>query len=55
MKKNPQVTTSPDPQEKSKARVPFFAQKLSQGTLHTISGGDDMLQQESDRKIRQGG
>ena len=43
MKKKPQVTTSPDPQEKSKTRVPFFALKLSRETLRTISGGEDEL------------
>ena len=43
MKKNLQ-TTSPDSQEKPKARVPFFAQKLSRETLRTISGGDDKIQ-----------
>lgn len=41
MKKNPQPIPSPDQQEKPKARVPFFAQKLSRETLRTISGGDD--------------
>ena len=50
MKKNPQPIPSPDQQEKPKARVPFFAQKLSRETLRTISGGDDTHQAEEKTK-----
>ena len=41
MKKNPQAITSPEGEEKPKARTPFFALKLTRETLRTISGGDD--------------
>ena len=55
MKKEPQTTTFTDPQEKPKARVPFFARHLNRETLRSIYAGDDLERkkpaQEVDTKI----
>jgi len=54
MKKDLQTTTSTDPQEKPKARVPFFAQHLKKETLRSIYAGDDELEARAVEKKTKG-